>query len=184
MLWLCLSCTVACGGDKDADARSAAMDAGHHTSGAEVPPLDAGPPTNDASGDAAAGDAASDGSSGLFEASEPAPCGSTLCPGSPPLFPGTPGPKACCVDPLKGTCGKQNMSGQCEPPPPPDARCPSFYDYKGCCTSTGMCGVDVSVFNLGCVDVGDKMFRLFNPNAPERRRCDASAEDAEASDAG
>jgi hypothetical protein len=40
------------------------------------------------------------------------------------------------------------------------------------------------VFNLGCVDVGDEMFRLFNPNAPKPGRCDASADDAGASDCG
>jgi hypothetical protein len=37
-----------------------------------------------------------------------------------------------------------------------------------------MCGADVSVFGLGCEDLGDEMFRKFNPNAPTARRCDGT----------
>jgi hypothetical protein len=198
--WVCLLSATACGEDDTQDPRDQVgsidagtgtavkdvMDAARSSTGVDL--VDASRASETAS-DAAVGDAAT-ANTPFFELGEPAACGSTQCPGSPPLAPGKPGPKACCVDASKGTCGKEDMNGKCQPPPPPDARCPSFFDYKGCCTSTEMCGVDVSVFNLGCVDVGDEMFRLFNPNAPGPRRCDQESDagidvdDAGAADGG
>lgn len=134
---------------------------------------------------------------------EPVRCGSATCE-APAGFGGAPGggaipggmgggfpggPSACCIDAAKGSCGIQGMTGTCEPKPTPDPRCPVLTggpgDLTGCCTNSGMCGADVSMFGAGCAPLSDEMLRRFFSDAPAPRRCDGQPlSDAGAADAG
>jgi hypothetical protein len=87
--------------------------------------------------------------------------------------PALPTAVACCLDVAKGTCGSAAATGAtCEPPSVPDTRCPGVdlgglgaiaggataglgNLMTGCCTPTGACGLDGSIFGRGCVENGE-----------------------------
>jgi hypothetical protein len=81
-------------------------------------------------------------------------------------------PEECCQDQFSGTCGVEisdlmnytNGQRACLLPPPPDStsdkRCPgvnimNIFTIPSCCTDMGQCGVDLSMFNYGCVENGE-----------------------------
>jgi hypothetical protein len=141
--------------------------------GADKPSAPEPPPTVPAAGATGNNDS---GASGSKDSSVPVtmypsvPCGSATCT----EFPSVPVLPPCCADAAQGTCGKESSTGRCVVPPPADSRCPAVGNWAGCCTANGMCGADVSVFGFGCEELGGEMFRKFNPNAPEARRCDGT----------
>jgi len=77
-------------------------------------------------------------------------------------------PVACCLDAAAGRCGTAAMAGAaCEAPAQPDTRCPSIAlgatlggGGFGCCTQSGQCGVDGSLFGRGCVENAQAMMNL------------------------
>jgi hypothetical protein len=88
-------------------------------------------------------------------------------------LPGLPSPVACCLDESTGACGTAAMAGAtCEAPAVADSRCMGFSLgalgaaagganaglgnlASGCCTPSGMCGLDGSIFGRGCVENGE-----------------------------
>jgi hypothetical protein len=116
------------------------------------------------------------GSAGKSGAAAPIACGTKMCE---PARPGL--PASCCADPVKGICSALSVTQQCVAPPAADPRCPSVTlkafnaTSNGCCTEQGMCGSDASAAGMGCIDLGDPMFRMIAPDAPAARRCDDSA---------
>jgi len=96
------------------------------------------------------------------------PCGSNVCVPPPALLPGFGVRAPCCVDPFAGICGTtaSAFSGFCQPPLPPDPRCPSAQtmlgSFNGCCTDND-CGLDMSNLGLGCVDTANAMISAFLP---------------------
>jgi len=84
-----------------------------------------------------------------FALPTPVTCGDKMCTGliSQP----------CCADMATGTCG--TMSGtMCQAGPPPAPNCPNIsvavINVNGCCIdSTQMCGIDGSMFGMGCIDL-------------------------------
>jgi hypothetical protein len=83
---------------------------------------------------------------------------------------GLPAPAACCLDEASGKCGTAAMEGaMCEAPAVADSRCMGFSLgalggaipgggaalgnlATGCCTESGMCGLDGAIFGRGCVE--------------------------------
>ena len=88
------------------------------------------------------------------------------------MTPALPMAMACCLDEAAGTCGLTAMAGgTCEAPAVVDDRCPRLefpapaglpFDIgallgpnvgAGCCTESGDCGLDGSLFGRGCVEL-------------------------------
>jgi hypothetical protein len=88
-------------------------------------------------------------------------------------LPGLPTALACCVDEGTGTCGAAASEGAtCEVFATADTRCPGIglgalgaaaggataglgNLAAGCCTASGACGLDGSIFGRGCVENGE-----------------------------
>ncbi|HET6334648.1 MAG TPA: hypothetical protein VFG30_15605 [Polyangiales bacterium] len=125
--------------------------------------------------------------------------------------PGLPVAVACCFDEAKGTCGSAAATGAtCEVPSTPDTRCPGVdlgalgaaaggaaaglgNLMTGCCTPTGACGLDGSIFGRGCVEnseakamIGAIPFVGTLLNLPPALQCDRPQDlnDAGTDDAG
>jgi hypothetical protein len=83
-------------------------------------------------------------------------CGSNVCtsPFTMPLP--IPVPMPCCYDPFLGECGTSSNGGVCRAVSPPDPRCPQVASpvlaLTSCCAANQMCGLDASMFGMGCVD--------------------------------
>ena len=69
--------------------------------------------------------------------------------------------RPCCFESAAGICGTLvGTTGKCSRQPPADPACPSHTDadaelpadskLPGCCTESGVCGVDATVFGAGC----------------------------------
>jgi len=137
---------------------------GDDDGGGSKPEPDSGMPLAGTGGSGGMGGSGGTGGTGGSTATS-VPCGSTTCSAPPDptmglgaMF-GLGAPKACCVDEAMGTCGVMNMmTAMCaEPPPPPtpDPSCPGValgaMAMVGCCVD-GQCGVDGTVFGMGCVE--------------------------------
>jgi hypothetical protein len=81
------------------------------------------------------------------------PCGENNC--TPPEGSTS---QACCKEHFTGACGVL-VAGSCtDPPKPPPPGCPALPATMGlqitaCCTMAGQCGVDLTMFGMGCVDL-------------------------------
>lgn len=139
---------VGCGGDDD---------------GSGKPEPDSGMPDASTAGTGGTGGSGGTGGTGGSTATA-VPCGDTTCTATDPFMGlgamfGLPGPMACCVDEAASTCGMVNMmTSMCAvppPPPTPDPSCPGVSAggmmMNGCCVD-GQCGVDGTVFGMGCVE--------------------------------
>ncbi|HKU38786.1 MAG TPA: hypothetical protein VJR89_11585 [Polyangiales bacterium] len=116
-------------------------------------------------------------------------CGSTSCdvpPGVGAFI--TP----CCADETKGVCGMSIMGAACSGASAGDPRCPSIqamglFSIPSCCTTSGQCGIDASMFGFGgCTDLASaaqmSMMSGSGTVIPAPRTCDAG--DAGTEDAG
>jgi hypothetical protein len=59
----------------------------------------------------------------------------------------------------QGLCGF-NVMGTCTPPPPPAPKCPmiAFSTSRPCCIEpTNTCGVDATMYGMGCLDISASM---------------------------
>jgi hypothetical protein len=132
------------------------------------------------------GSIGSAGKTGTPAGPQPVPCGSTTCNLDPLLASFL---DACCVDPSQGICGT-SMGGACMAPAASDPRCPAVnvgaFMLPSCCTVGGQCGIDASMFGMGCIAIADAGsmasggFGLF----PAPSACDRGSDDAGVSDAG
>jgi hypothetical protein len=113
---------------------------------------------SDASGAGGAGRAAAPsgaGRGGVSGSASSVTCGARTCEWPPDGF-----AKACCADAATSTCGVVSlMGGRCTETVEDDMGCPVL-DFgpllmlPSCCTSRGMCGVDVTtVGGPGCLDL-------------------------------
>jgi len=80
-----------------------------------------------------------------------AACGSKVC--TPPDSTFT----ACCISVFQGQCGVLSGTTCAAAPTAPPKGCPTVPPTMGitvppCCTTTGLCGVDLKMFGMGCVD--------------------------------
>jgi hypothetical protein len=115
------------------------------------------------------------------------PCGTATCMGlSIPLPIAL--PQACCADAATNTCGTMPAAGGvCMPPMQPDPRCPVVsgpIPLISCCAPNGMCGLDATTFNMGCVDfaaVASGPFGSFLP-VPAPVSCDGGGDGGVADD--
>jgi hypothetical protein len=89
------------------------------------------------------------------------PCGDTKCAGSAPnpnmmMIPGFMIAQSCCADEATSTCGTvQTSNMMCAPPPTPAPKCPkTFGSFAGCCAGDNLCGADLSLGGMGCVELG------------------------------
>jgi hypothetical protein len=122
----------------------------------------------------------------------PVPCGSNMCQPPPSLAGAIPGGapggaagglggllpmvSACCLDATMGTCGTMGAGGACMAPPTHDPRCPGVFGMMvGCCTASNQCGLDASMFGMGCVDLAAAAASALGTflMAPSPRACDA-----------
>lgn len=98
----------------------------------------------------------------------------------------------CCLDEAAGTCGMSIMGSACMEgitgtPGQSDPRCPGidvmgFIQLPSCCTDTGLCGIDASMFGQGgCVDLESAKAMSsgqFPITFPEPQACGDSDADA------
>jgi hypothetical protein len=134
------------------------------------------------SGGSAAGRSGSGGRGGAG-GSTPAPiriaCGTTTC-----MLPPTANPlegyvlqQPCCADEAKSICGwtPPGGGGTCTAPPPVDEDCPlSGIGQLGCClTEIDRCGIDGSMYGVGCYNLVESRFAEGNPNIVART-CDGA----------
>jgi hypothetical protein len=109
-------------------------------------------------------------------------CGSTTC-STNPLLAGF--VDACCADPTQGVCGMSSMGAACSAPAVSDPRCPGV-DFMGafmlasCCAVGGQCGIDASMFGMGCIGLADASAMGGGGIGilPAPRACDAADADA------
>jgi hypothetical protein len=112
-------------------------------------------------------------------------CGNTSC-ASDPLLGGL--IAACCADASTSTCGTVAPDGACSPPAQSDPRCPSVnfmgaFMLASCCTADDQCGIDASMFGLGCMSLGQAGGSFGGAGIlPAARACDST--DAGPADAG
>jgi hypothetical protein len=135
-----------------------------------------------ASGGSAAGKSGSGGRGGSG-GSRPAPimiaCGTTSCTLPPTANPleGYVLQQPCCADETMGICGwtPPGGGGTCTPPPPVDADCPpSPIGQLGCClTEIDRCGIDGSMYAVGCYNLVESRFAANNPDIVART-CDGA----------
>ena len=67
----------------------------------------------------------------------------------------------------------------CSPPPVPNTNCDSLsmmgITAAGCCAPGGNnCGIDASMFGLGCVDLSNPMFARFAMGTVTPKHCDGT----------
>jgi hypothetical protein len=59
----------------------------------------------------------------------------------------------CCADPATKTCGTMS-NGMCMAPPETAPKCPSPFGPGCCIKDMNLCGLDASLFGMGCVELG------------------------------
>jgi hypothetical protein len=179
--WMCalvLCVAVAgCGGDDDGGDPDPDPSAGSGGGTAGTGGSDAG---DDGTGGGGTGGG---GTGGGGMTSEPIPCGTNTCVdplGGMSIMLPISLPAVCCVDEAMGICGTMMAGGECMPPPESDPRCPMVMsplpgvELTTCCNDAGLCGLDASVFSMGCVDfatVASGPFGAFLP-VPGETPCD------------
>jgi hypothetical protein len=176
--------------------KSPSPDAGGQTDAGPIKKPDAGKP-----------DAGKQDSGAMMTATAmPVPCGTNMCQPPPSLAalaggaaPGgaagglgalgglLPMVAACCLDTTMGSCGTMSAGGACMPPPKLDSRCPGVFGMmNGCCTASNQCGLDASMFAMGCVDLATvsagPLGTILMPASP--RACDAMSGGGEDGGAG
>jgi hypothetical protein len=135
-----------------------------------------------AAGAGAVGTSFGGGTGGSSTSPQAVACGSTTCQTNPLLAGFV---DACCADPTKGVCGMSSMGAACSAPAVSDPRCPGV-DFMGafmlasCCTAAGQCGIDASMFGMGCIGLADASAMGGGGIGilPAPRACDASDADA------
>jgi hypothetical protein len=145
VLVLCSAMAIACGDDDSVSMSSDRSDGGADATVAPSP--DAATDTQTGSG----GVISSSGTGGTTMPAMRIPCGQNSCAPSSPL-----GLPACCADQTIGMCGTM-MGNSCSLPPKVDPSCPSVTipiagEVGSCCADNDKCGLDGSLFGMGCVD--------------------------------
>lgn len=145
VLVLCSAMAVACGDDDSASMKS---DAGTESvaDATVAPSPDAASDSHNGTG----GVISSSGTGGTSVPEMRIPCGQNSCAPNPL------GLTACCADQKAGICGTM-MGSSCSTGPTVDPSCPSVMipvagKVGSCCADNGMCGLDGSLFAMGCVD--------------------------------
>jgi hypothetical protein len=107
-----------------------------------------------------------------------APAGSVGCGMNNCLPPEGSDLTPCCKDAFASLCGVLNGTTCADAPKPPPMGCPTLAPFMGitfaaCCTMDGQCGIDLTMFGQGCVDIATALQMaqamgqtITNPPAP------------------
>jgi hypothetical protein len=143
-LVLCSAMLLACGDDDSASTTGDRTDGGADATVASFPDA-----ATDSTQTGTGGTISSSGTGGSMMPAMRIPCGQNSCTATTAL-----GLPSCCAE--GNVCGTM-MGNTCTLPPKVDPSCPSVTipvagDVGSCCADNGKCGLDGSLFGMGCVD--------------------------------